>query len=204
MKRATLAALTVIALAAPTATRAMDPRHPDWPCHQIDVPELSPAAFWTGPSIDDVGDAWKNDATVSDLVLHLAARRTPLADAEKAAANFVSGSPAEKQKKAKLLFAGLFATMNDERSQVMNGIERFSKRQQQLRDKIRTELTDLRAHQDAAKPDAAAIDKLGNEVAWDTRIFDERRHTINYVCDVPATIEHRLFALARAIQQKLN
>ena len=204
MKREIMMALAAITLAAPGAAHAMDARHPDWPCPQIKVPTLSPAAFWTGPAVDDVGDAWKKDAAVNDLVLHLAARRTPLGDAEKAAAAFITGTPAEKKHKAKLLFAGVFSVLSGERTQVMDGIERFSKRQQQMRDKIRTELTDLRAHQDAAKQDAAAIDKLGNEVAWDTRIFDERRHTINYVCDVPSTIEHRLFALARAIQQNLN
>ena len=50
----------------------------------------------------------------------------------------------------------------------------------------------------------ATVDKLGNEVAWDTRVFGERRHTIGYVCDVPATIERRLFSLARAIQEALG
>lgn len=204
MRREIMVALAAITLAAPGAANAMDPRHPDWPCPQIKVPTLSPAAFWTGPAIDDVGDAWQKDATVHDLALHLAARRTPLADAEKAASAFITGTPAEKKQKAKLLFAGVFSILSGERTQVMDGIERFSTRQQELRDKIRAELTALRAHQDAAKQDPAAIDKLGNEVAWDTRIFDERRHTINYVCDVPSTVEHRLFALARAIQQNLN
>ena len=204
MRREIIVALTAITLAAPGAAHAMDPRHPDWPCPQIKVPTLSPAAFWTGPAIDDVGDAWRKDDAVHDLALHLAARRTPLADAEKAASAFITGTPAEKKRKAKLLFAGVFSILSGERAQVMDGIERFSKRQQQLRDKIRTELTAFRTHQDAASPDPTAIDKLGNEVAWDTRIFDERRHTINYVCDVPSTIEHRLFALARAIQQNLN
>ena len=204
MRRAILVALAAITLAAPGAANAMDPRHPDWPCPQIKVPTLSPAAFWTGPAIDDVGEAWTKDEAVHNLALRLAARRTPLADAEKAASAFVTGTPAEKKLKAKLLFAGVFAILSNERTQVMDGIERFSKRQQGLRDKIRTELTDLRAHQDAAKQDAAAIDKLGNEVAWDTRIFDERRHTIGYVCDVPSAIERRVFALARAIQQNLN
>lgn len=199
-------AIGVVALgfAVSGAARAADPRHPDWPCHQIEVPNLSPAAFWTGPSIDNVGDAWKDDPAISDLVGRLAARRTPLDQAQKTAAGFIAGSDADKQRKAKLLFAGLFATLGGERSQVMDGIERFSQRQQQLRDKIRTELTDLRAHEDAGKQDAAAIDKLGNQVAWDTRVFNERQHTISYVCDVPSTIERRLFALARAIQQKLD
>ncbi|HET7848479.1 MAG TPA: hypothetical protein VFL51_05390 [Pseudolabrys sp.] len=205
MKRAVASALGVIAaMIASGAATAMDPRHPDWPCQQIEVPQLSVAAFWNGPAIDDVRDAWKNDAAIEDLVVRLAARRTPLNDAEKAAADFVTGTKAEKESKAKLLFAGLFATLSNERTQVMNGIERFSRRQQDLRKKISAELTQLRTHEDASKQDPGAIDKLGNQVAWDTRIFDERRHTIGYVCEVPSTIERRLFALARAIQQKLE
>ena len=73
-----------VSLALPAI--AMDARHPDWPCPQIVVPKLSVAAFWTGPSIDDVGDNWMKDKTVHDLVLRFAGRRTSLAEAEKEAA----------------------------------------------------------------------------------------------------------------------
>jgi len=191
-----------IALAGPAI--AMDARHPDWPCPQIVVPKLSVAAFWTGPSIDDVGDSWMKDQTVQNLVARLAGRRTSLADAVKEAGEFIVGTEAERQQKAKLLFAGLFATLGRERDDVMAGIERFSQRQQQLREKISSELTDLRAQQDAASQDPAAADKLAEQIAWETRIFDERRNTISYVCEVPSTIERRIFALARAIQQKLD
>lgn len=200
----------VAAMAFTATAYAADPRHPDWPCQQIMVPSLSVAAFWAGPPIDDVGDAWKKDAGVQDLVQKLAARRTPLEEAEKAASGFITGTPDEKQKKAALLFAGLFATLNAERSQVMDGIARFAQRQKELRDKVRADLTEMRQRQDAAGqstgagPDAAAEDKLGNQLAWDTRVFDERRHTIGYVCEVPGTIERRLGALARAIQQAME
>ena len=183
---------------------AMDARHPDWPCAQVVVPNLSVAAFWTGPSIDDVGDTWMKDQTVHDLVLRFAGRRTSLAEAEKEAAEFIVGTQAERQQRAKLLFAGLFTTLGRERDDVMAGIERFSQRQQQLREKISAEMTDLRAQQDAAGQESATVDKLSEQIAWDTRIFDERRNTISYVCEVPSTIERRLFALARAIQQKLD
>ena len=183
---------------------AMDARHPDWPCPQVVVPNLSVAAFWTGPSIDDVGDTWMKDQTVHDLVLRFAGRRTSLAEAEKEAAEFIVGTQAERQQRAKLLFAGLFATLGRERDDVMAGIERFSQRQQQLREKISAEMTDLRELQDAAGQESATVDKLSEQIAWETRIFDERRNTISYVCEVPSTIERRLFALARAIQQKLD
>ena len=192
------------ALALPDTASAMDERYPDWPCPQIVVPKLSVAAFWTGPAIDDVGDAWMKDQRIHDLVLHLVGRRTPLPDAEKDAADFIVGTSVEKQHKAKLLFAGLFAALNRERDDVMAGIKRFSQRQQQLREKITAELADLRAQQDAPNQNAAVVDKLADQIAWDTRVFDERRHTIGYVCEVPSTIERRLFALARVIQQKLD
>lgn len=201
MKAVITAALAAIAVGA---AHAADPRHPDWPCQQIMVPSLSVAAFWTSPPIDDVGDAWQKDPALQDLVVKLAARRTPLDEAEKAAGGFITGTPAEKQKKAALLFAGLFATLNGERTQVMNGIERFAQRQKELRDKVRGEIAEMRQNQDSPNPDAAAADKLGNQLAWETRVFDERRNTIGYVCEVPATIERRLFSLARSIQQALD
>jgi len=86
----------------------------------------------------------------------------------------------------------------------MAGIERFSQRQQQLREQISAKLSDLRSRQDASNQHEAEVEKLGDEIAWNTRIFDERRQTISYVCEVPSTIERRLFALARAIQQRLD
>ncbi len=193
-----------LTLAAPLAARAADARYPDWPCQQVKVPTLSPAAFWTGPSIADVGNAWQDDSKVNDLAQRISARRTPLDQAQKQAEAFVTGTPAEKKHKATLLFAGVFSILDGERSQVMAGIERFSHRQQELRDQLRDDLTKLRAYQDKPNPEPKEIDKLGQQVAWDTRVFDDRRQTIRYVCDVPATIEHRLFSLARAIQQNLN
>jgi hypothetical protein len=203
MRRMTIVALVIVALALPSAALAADPRHPDWPCRQIKVTNLSIVAFWTGPAIDQIGDAWQKDPTVQDLVLRLAARRTPVEEAEKAAGDFVTGTADEKQRKATLLFAGLFAVLSRERSQVMDGIERYVHRQQELRDKIQGEITELRQAEDANQ-DAAATEKLGEQVAWDTRIFDDRRRAVAYVCDVPATIERRLFALSRAIQQALE
>jgi hypothetical protein len=181
---------------------AADPRFPDWPCNQIKVPELSVTAMWTGPPIDDVGSAWQEDPKVKDLVAQLAARRTPLEDAEKAIADFVTGDAAQRQEKAKLLFAGLFDTLDHQRSEVMNGIERLFRRQKGLADAIRSEAGELRDI--AADRDPSKREELENRVNWDTRIFEERRTTMRYACEVPVLIEQRLFGLARAIQQALE
>jgi len=56
------------------------------------------------------------------LVTKLAARRTPLDEAEKTIAEFLSSAAAaEKTATGKLLFAGLFDTLNAQRASVMVG-----------------------------------------------------------------------------------
>lgn len=196
--------LAAIIIGVPSAAHAADPRYPDWPCNQIKVPELSVAAMWVGPPIDDVADAWQRDPTVRDLVERLAARRTPMEDARKAIADYITGSDKERQQKAKLLFAGLFATLNHERSEVMDGIERFTRRQKEFADQIRAEAEKARELQNGPDHDQGKVDQMANELDWQTRIYDQRRQTISYVCEVPVTIEQRLFALARAIQEAME
>jgi len=183
---------------------AADPRYPDWPCAQAKVPEISLAAVWAGPPLDDVADKWKDDAKVSALVSRLAARRTPLDEAQKAITEFLAGSSAEKTEIGKLLFAGLFDTLNAQRSSVMSGLERVTRKQREAADKIRSDTLALQALQDASPPDQAKIDELGNQLTWETRIFEDRRRVIKFVCEVPTAIDQRLFALGRMIQQEME
>jgi hypothetical protein len=204
MRHRRLVIAAALALAAPGAAFAADPRYPDWPCAQIKVPEISVAAVWAGPPIDDVGSAWEQDPAIRDLVAQLAARRTPLADAEKRISEVVAGSAAERQQKAKLIFTGLFNTLNQERSEVMNGIERFTRKQKEFAGQIRSTVFQLRELQDTPGHDEGKVDELGSRIEWQTRIFEERQKSISYVCEVPVLIEQRLFALARAIAQSLE
>jgi hypothetical protein len=196
--------ITMLVLAASAicgAANAADPRYPDWPCVQAKVPELSVAAVWDGPSIDGVGETWKDDAKLRDLVARLAARRTPLEEAEKAAHDFIAASGADKAEKAKLLFAGLFQELNQQRSEVMDGIDRITQTEKELAGKIRADRAALSGLQDKPNPDQHQIDEVANRLNWGTRIYEDRRKTIRYVCDVPTEIERRLFALGRAISQ---
>ncbi len=183
---------------------AADPRYPDWPCAQAKVPEVSLAAVWAGPAIDDVADTWKDDAEVSALVERLAARRTTLDEAETLVSSFLSGDAVSKTARGKLLFAGLFETLNAQRSSVMSGLERVTRKQREAAEAIRADTIALQALQDATPPDQAKVDRLGNQLTWQTRIFEDRRHVIRFVCEVPVTIDQRLFALGRIIQQHMD
>jgi hypothetical protein len=195
----------LLAVAASTGFgRAADPRYPDWPCTQAKVPEISLAAVWAGPPLDDVADTWKNDAKVSALVTKLAARRFPVEEAQKAITEFLAASAAEKGATGKLLFAGLFDTLNAQRSSVMNGLERVTRKQREAADKIRSDTLELQALQGASPPDQPKMDELGNQLVWETRIFEDRRRVIKFVCEVPTAIDQRLFALGRTIQQEME
>ena len=198
-------AFVALALAvSATAARAADPRYPDWPCAQAKVPDISLAAVWAGPELGDAESKWKDDSKVSALVAKLAARKTPLDEAEKSVKEFLAGSAADKSANAKLLFAGLFDTLNAQRSQVMSGLERVSRKQREAADKIREETIQLQALQDATPRDDAKVDTMSNQLIWETRIFEDRRKVVRFVCEVPTTIDQRLFALGRVIQQEME
>ena len=183
---------------------AADPRYPDWPCAQAKVPEVSLAAVWNGPSLDDATSKWKDDPKISTLIPRLAARRIPLDQAEKTIVDFLSETDAEKKEKGKLLFAGLFERLNAERSSIMSGLERITRKQRDAADRVRSDTLALQALQDAADKDQAKIDELGNQLVWETRIFEDRRRVIKFVCEVPTAIDQRLFALSRVIQQEME
>jgi hypothetical protein len=196
---------TLFIIAASTGCGlAADPRYPDWPCVQAKVPEISLAAVWAGPPLDEVAGKWNNDAKVSALVSKLAARKTSLEDAKQAITEFLTGSTAEKTETGKLLFAGLFETLNAQRNSVMNGLERVTRKQREAAEKIRSDTMALHELQGAPSPDQAKIDDLSNQLVWQTRIFEDRRRVIGFVCEVPTAIDQRLFALSRAIQQEME
>lgn len=197
-----LAGLLVVGLA--DRSFAADPRYPDWPCTQAKVPEISLAAVWAGPALDDVVGKWKDDAKINALVERLAARRTPLDDAQKLVAEFLSGSTAEKTEMGKLLFAGLYETLNAQRSSVMNGLERVTRKQREAADHIRADTLTLHELQDAPTPDQNRIEQFANQLTWQTRIFEDRNKVIRFACEVPTAIDQRLFALGRTIQQEME
>jgi hypothetical protein len=183
---------------------ALDPRYPDWPCQQLKVPGIAIASVWNGPPIE-IGDGTKPiDAKQAELVSRLAARRTPIEDARKLIVDYIVGTDAEKQEKAKTLFVSLYSTLNAQRDEVMNGIERFSRKQKAAADDIRAEAQKLREMQDKPDADPAQNEELVSRLAWQTRIFEDRRKSTSYVCDVPVMIEKRLFDLGNAIQGAMN
>jgi len=195
--------VTLEAASLVAAEQKSDLTERNWPCHQILVGQLSVAAVWSGPSIE--GLAWRNDQAVADIVATLAARRTPLEAAERAIEDFAQSQGASKTKKLVAVFAGLFETLNDERTQVIAGLLRFGAKQKELAGKIRAENA-LSREAPGKEPRASGQgeETVARDLEWDLRVFDERHQSLTYVCETPALIEQRLFALAKVIQRRLE
>ena len=199
-------AMAAIAVAWGQPAFALDPRYPDWPCQQLKVPEISIASVWNGPPIDTIDTTKPADPKQTELVARLAARRTPIEDARKLIADYLTGAGAEKQEKGTRLFAALYSTLNAQRDEVMSGIERFSRKQKGMAEEIRAKAQKMREVQDQQKDnsDPTQSSELASELSWQTRIFEDRRRSTSYICDVPVLIEKRLFDLGRAIQYNLD
>src|SRR5215831_7334501 len=114
VKAGALASMAVLCSAGTVLSAPPGPRDPDWPCQQIKVPQLSVASVWSGPSIDQQQDGWRQDQTVAELVRETAQRRMPVEQAQERINAFASQAGEARQAKLLELFAGLFRTLDDE------------------------------------------------------------------------------------------
>jgi hypothetical protein len=73
-----------------------------------------------------------------------------------------------------------------------------------MAEEIREKTRKMREMQDMPNADQTQNDELASQLSWQTRIFEDRRKSTSYVCDVPVLIEKRLFDLGKAIQDILN
>ena len=201
-----LFAVSMIAYGAPIA-HAADAANPDWPCIQRKVATLTSVQMWDGPAVDDLSQ-WKDNEETRKLVAVLVSRRVLLEQAAASITQFASAQPQDKRDEAlKLLFAGLLSTVNTDRATVMNGIERFQRRQKARAAEIERQDAELRKLKERAATDESARAELAaaeDRHNWDIRVFTERQQSLPLACEVPVVIEQRLFELGREIRSHMN
>ena len=190
----------VLAMITALPAMAADFSDPDWPCVQRKVPHLSVGQMWAGPLIEDEDlRAWRKVDDVAALVPVLAMRRTTQEEADALISAFASEAGADKPEKLRLLFAGAFALIERERSQIIGGIARYARTQTALSKTIEEAQNKLTELNKATEPDWDTIEELEDKVFWETRIYKDRAQSLTYVCESPVILERRAFALARSI-----
>ena len=193
--------LALCAMAAPAAAAP----HGDWPCIQPRVEQLSVATFWAGPPVEEAAKTWREKPEIANLVTNVVSRRIPVEDAEKMIADFAGNHKGDKDAMT-LVFAGSFTELNTLRTQIVHGIERFSRTMRSLSEdlnKARAELNSIAAAPEKTEQQRARIQELQTRVQWNTRLHNERQNTLRYVCETPVILEQRIFAIARAVQNEM-
>jgi hypothetical protein len=195
-------AILAVLLSAGTAW----PQDKDWPCSQVLQPQLSVAAMWDGPDPTVAQESWQADDPVRQLVARVAPRRVTLDAAKDEIRRFAAGLQGDRQKTLTEVFAGIFETINEERSAIIRGIKRYRARQEALAKVIEDKTSKL----DGLNPDSTdhAVQQqradLQNELNWDTRIFDDRQRLLPAICEQPVLLEQRLYQLARAVREDMG
>jgi hypothetical protein len=178
----------------------------DWPCDQVLQPQLSVAAMWDGPDPTAAQESWQANDPVRQLVERISPRRVPLDAAKEEIRRFAAGIQGDRQKTLTEVFAGIFETINEERSAIIRGIKRYHARQESLAKVIEERTSKL----DGLNPDSTdqAVQQqrtdIQNELNWDTRIFDDRQRLLPAVCEQPVLLEQRLYQLAHAVREDMG
>lgn len=180
----------------------------DWPCVQVKVAKIDSAAVWDGPPVEDLKSSSGDDA-MSKVLSTSISRRTPMPDVEKAIAEYAKSLPeAERDAKLTLLFSSVLDTANTQRTSIVNGIERYQKRQRSNAKEIETQgaaISELesKAPTDLTQP-TPELDAAREKYDWFARVFQERQGNIPIACELPTLIEQRVFAVARAIRAQMK
>ncbi|RUW60228.1 hypothetical protein [Mesorhizobium sp. M7A.F.Ca.US.008.03.1.1] len=196
--------LVLVAMLASMGSAGAANTDPDWPCMQRKVPQLSLGQIWNGPELPATAKDWAKDPGVSALVDAVAARRTPIAEAQKEIKDFAISLPPEQvAPKMTMLVQGMFDHMDAERSHVISGISRYAHKQLEMAAQLRKEASEVDALRAKADADPDEVERRTDQLNFATRIFNERVQSLTYVCDVPTIIEQRLYQLSKTVSETL-
>jgi hypothetical protein len=205
---AILTLMLPLAVAGAPLANAADKTHPDWPCVQKKIDELSVGQSWDGPAVDPANTPWRDDEKVNALVQTLMSRRVLLSDAEALVKKFASDTPeAERDAKLTLVYAGLFESSNSQRKTILGGLEKYTRAQRdraKLVEQKGIELDEMRAKTGLDDAAEQALAKTQEAFDWESRIFQERQNNIPVACEIPVIIEQRLFDLAKTIRSAMS
>jgi hypothetical protein len=139
---------------------------------------------------------------VAAIVQKVTSRRNSVDEALKIVDDYAAGLSESRKDNLRAVFVGALQRINAERNKIMGGIRRYSKRQGALADSIKAKSLEEAAlvrKTPRTEEEQQRLDELREEIAWDTRIYEERQHSLTYVCETPVLLEQRLFQYGRHI-----
>jgi len=198
---ATMTGIAALFVALEVRSAPPPTQDPDWPCQQRLVPHVTAAAYWNGPSLDNLGD-WRADPAVAELVRRLAPRNVSTQEGLSEITAFVQSSPEDRPRRSALVFKGLLEETDRERAALIDRLRQIGRRQRDVAALVEQLTVELDAiPPDAADETAAKRIDLQQRHDFTVRNFEEVQRTIRYACETPTALEARLGAWARLLQK---
>ncbi len=199
-----------LALFAATETEAQRAAAgpPDWPCVQRLIPELAWGTIWTGPSPEELEQAWWEDEEVGRVARFATSRATPEEQAQARVREFVESlteeqDEAEVERRLTLLFAGLFELTNRERRRTIEGIRSASRAQLARLATISAMVDELEERRAEESADAAELERLSEALFWEQRTFQQRQQALPAMCEQHYLLEEKLSRMVRTIMARM-
>ncbi|MBS8225313.1 hypothetical protein [Vannielia litorea] len=197
MKKKAIIALC-LAVGATAPVHAADFSDPTWPCIQRKVGQLSPGLMWPGP-LEAPELSGEVEADVDELVGYLTLRRLPVEETRPQLEAFTAVHGTDPALLGHV-FQQAFISLNTLRGRLISGIEEYSLSQIALAERIDSARREMVTAMEADSPDYDRVDALEEQIAWDERIYTDRRQSLTYVCETPVLLEKRLYAIAQMLQ----
>jgi hypothetical protein len=179
----------------------------DWPCIQREVPNISAGMVWSGGAFDAEDKSWLSEPRVASKMLEVTSRRKTPEEAVAVIDEFAAGLKDDRPRLLTALFAGTFQRINADRTQIITGIKRYARKQTALAELIKgrsVQRAELSHKPSPTEEEQRKLAELNEQIAWDTRIYEERDQSLRYVCETPVLLEQRLFQIGRHISQLVS
>ncbi len=200
--RATIYLLPALLLSPVAGAQQQDP---EWPCVQVLVPEIVAAVVWPQPIDESISGTWKQDDSLAAMAGKLSDLDEFTSTERQLIADFVeSASLATRTDTLNRLADGIVSLSNQRRARYIAGIKRYTRQQISIASQIESTLNQLakmEAQSDSA--DSSKRAEIEDTLHWHQRVYDQREHAIQSLCERPVELEEKLSAVLRELAQYL-
>jgi len=195
----------MVCLLLASFTASAQQADPEWPCVQMLVPEVVAAVVWPEVIDKSLQGAWRQDPVLSELAKKLSELDEFTDRERRLIADFAESiPPASRRQTLNKLADGIVTLTNRRRSKFIDGIKRYTHQQIAVSGQIEASLNRLAEFEEQADPGKAELQaEIEDTLRWQKRIYDQREHAIQTLCELPVDLEERLSEIMRELAQYL-
>jgi len=199
-----LTACLLLALLVSLAASARQ-QDPEWPCVQVLVPEIVAAVVWPQVIDESISGTWRQNDSLAAMAGKLSDLDEFAESERQLIAEFVAAVPLDARTDIlNRLADGIVSLSNQRRVQYIAGIKRYTRQQISIASQIESTLN-LLANMDAQADsgDSSKQAEIEETLHWHQRVYDQREHAIQSLCERPVELEEKLAAVLRELAQYL-